>query len=100
MADPIISKLCPDTSGRYGAPMGRRSYGKDDRSATGPFWLRKIRLTEGYDPGGAYWGMRSDGMSLYGYLSYDGNVSGFLDAKDQKDALAELRKIHPNAKRA
>jgi len=99
--DAIIAKLCPKVESKYGAPMGRRQWGRDLRGITGPFWIRKIKLTgDGYDPGGAYWGTRPEGTALYGYLSEDGNVSGFLDAPDQKGALSALRVIHPNAKRA
>lgn len=99
--DAIVSKLCPMTASKYGATMGRRAWGRDLRGVTGPFWIRKIKLTgDGYDPGGAYWGIRPDGKSLYGYLSADGNVSGFVDAANPKEALAALRLIHPNAKRA
>jgi hypothetical protein len=49
-------KPFPETSGRYGAPMGRVSaqldtegLGPDDLAVAGPAWV--------YDAGGAYWGL-------------------------------------------
>jgi hypothetical protein len=98
--DAIISKLCPQAAFGSGATHGRRTYGASLVAAPGPFWVRKIKLTQGYDPGGAYWGDRPAGVSLYGYLSTNGTISGFLDAPDVKGAWAKLRERHPNAKRA
>lgn len=98
--DVIVDKLCPPAGFGSGATHGRRTFGGSLVSAPGPFWIRKIKLTEGYDPGGAYWGVRPEGTALYGYLSTNGTISGFFDAKDRKDALVQLRKRHPNAKMA
>lgn len=98
--DATVSLMCPEVKSKYGAPMGRRSQGRDNPALRGPFYIRKIKLAQGYDPGGAYWGDRPDGLSLYGYLSHDGLAFGFMDAADRKGAVAELRKIHPNAKLA
>lgn len=98
--DALVARLCPPAAYGSGATFGRRTWGSLMTSATGPFWLRKIKLVEGYDPGGAYWGERPEGTSLYGYLSSNGAISGFVDAKDRKDAVVQLRKRHPNAKMA
>lgn len=99
--DAIVSKLCPEVASRYGAPMGRRSYGTTLISAPGPFWLRKIKLTDGYDPGGAYWGVPPvPGEDLYGYLSTNGTISGFVWARTRTEAWLLLKAKHPNAKRA
>lgn len=44
---------------RRGAPMGRPSYGNPD-IAEGRITVVKVRLDEGYDDGGAYWGQPSN----------------------------------------
>jgi len=44
-------------SGRYGAPMGRTSYGILDNVEPRKLRLFRVRLDNGgYDDGGAYWG--------------------------------------------
>ena len=40
---------------KYGAPMGRSCYG-DVASVEGKISLFHVRITQGYDDGGAYWG--------------------------------------------
>ncbi len=64
--DKIITEVCS----KSGAPMGRRSYGKkptDDQ----PVFDCKVKLTvDGYDYGGAYWGI---GNELR--VSYTNNLS-------------------------
>ncbi len=101
--DVIVDKLCPPAGFGSGATHGRRTFGASLVSAPGPFWIRKIKLTpEGYDPGGAYWGPapRPHGNDLYGYLSTNGTISGFVWAKDRKEAKTRLKERHPNAKMA
>src|SRR5690625_5179711 len=59
-----MGKQFEDVGGRYGAPMGRRSYG----TVGYEFAPRSVRLFRvsldggGYDDGGAYWGI---GEPLY-----------------------------------
>lgn len=92
----------PLVNSKYGAPMGR-----SDRSITnaGPVKLRlqKVILTEGYDNGGAYWGNRPTGFSLYYYWweSPTHNradiISGFVDARSRDHAKTIIKKDYPEA---
>ena len=75
----------PDVSCKYGAPMGRMSGGLD---FDGKWKAQCIKLDEGYDPGGAYWGMRPSGQSLYAVQDGMGNIA-FVDAANKKAALKE-----------
>lgn len=74
-----------DVSSKYGAPMGRTSYG------TAP--AAKVRLfafrldSGGYDVGGAYWGM---GEAMY--CATDGHrYVAYTRAKDRKTAAVSLK---------
>lgn len=80
----------PHVSGRYGAPMGRYG-GKLDPDA--PHW-RATRLPldgGGYDKGGAYWGTRPIGVSLYAVQDGVGNVA-YVDARGTDDAIRVARR--------
>lgn len=58
----------PRVNARYGAPMGRPTFGHGANPTT-PFELRRIRINQGgYDDGGAYWGT---GQPLYWYCAYE-----------------------------
>lgn len=95
MADAILPLLCPKVDARLGSPLGRATRGREAFAAEGPFYLRKVPLVQGYDPGGVYWGEPSD---LYGYVSGDGAQYGFFRAADRGTAIAALKQRHPNAK--
>lgn len=72
---------------KFGAPMGRRTYGTPE-SSTGKLRLFHVQLTEGYDAGGAYWGC---GQSLY--CVYEPKEDGYLDfvrANNRKDACEKF----------
>lgn len=79
----------PDVSGRHGAPMGRPSAGPF--SSNPVLWrAARVRLTRGgYDPGGAYWGLRQRGKYLYAVQDGEGRTS-FVDARDAREAKAKL----------
>lgn len=64
----------PKVNARYGAPMGRPSFGHGADPTT-PFSLVRVPLNSGgYDRGGAYWGI---GQPLYWYCAYEtGEVAG------------------------
>ncbi len=55
----------PHVNSKYGAPMGRNSFGNptdDDRSVR----LFKVNIdSQGYDEGGAYWGISCNGHHLW-----------------------------------
>lgn len=97
--DAIVSKLCPAAAYGSGTTRGRRAFGSTLNAASGPFWIRKIKLTGGFDPGGAFWGdPPAPGVDLYGYLSTNGTISGFKWAMDRAQAKRAVRLDYPNAK--
>jgi hypothetical protein len=80
----------PEASSKYGAPMGRMSRPMDyDNLEAGFGRASVVELDEGgYDAGGAYWGLRPIGQSLYAVQDGMGNIA-FVDAKTSADALAQ-----------
>lgn len=79
----------PKLSGKYGAPMGRHSFGTLENVKPRSLYVRKIYLNSGgYDSGGAYWGARPRGASLY-WLTDGGGYSQFVDASCRERALIE-----------
>ena len=66
---------------RYGAPMGRT---ERPGPATGPVRLFRVKLTDGYDHGGAYWGC---GVPLY-CATDGGALCLFLRSPDDLTARA------------
>lgn len=74
----------PPVSSKYGAPMGRAS---DTLDPDGILKAEEVELDEGgYDAGGAYWGFRPAGQSLFALQDGRGNIS-FVDASSAKAAL-------------
>lgn len=90
MFNPVEKVNC-----QYGAPMGRANDTGNAPSKmggylvfTGKLYCRKIRLDSGgYDQGGAYWGLRMNGESLYCVYSACGTVRRYIDAKSRKSAI-------------
>jgi len=84
-----MGKQFEDVGGRYGAPMGRRSYG----TVGYEFAPRSVRLFRvnldggGYDDGGAYWGI---GEPLY-CATDDIGYREFIRAGCRFDAAALLQ---------
>lgn len=76
----------PMVNSKYGAPMGRHSYGVDP--------VGKVRVFEvvldsgGYDNGGAYWGL---GKTLYCAMDEGGNYVQYIRADSRFHACVELR---------
>lgn len=85
----------PQTSNRYGAPMGRRYTERFTLEALGtPLYLRRIRLNSGgYDAGGAYWGL---GPPLF-YVEDGVGNSRFFRARDRAEAKAKILEDWPDA---
>ncbi len=74
----------PPVGAKYGAPMGRMSGSLDH---DGPWKAEPVALDEGgYDAGGAYWGLRPAGQSLFAVQDGMGNVA-FVDAPGAEAAL-------------
>ena len=74
-------------SSTYGAPMGRYT-GPDFLDVdAGPLYLRRVRInSDGYDSGGAYWGL---GAPLWECMDQDGNGRVFR-ARDRDAAKAAI----------
>lgn len=108
---PILkSILVPKVSSTFGAHMGRQSKSHyvnkqgdiihlEVLEDAVPFNLVKTDLdNQGYDAGGAYWGLRPKGLSLYGYVGPTDDILGYVDAKDREHAKSIIRQDHPHAK--
>lgn len=84
---------------RYGAPLGRTSYGFDH---AGRLYVSRVPLDSGgYDPGGAYWG---HSLRLYGAsdtpVGDTPNSAAFatVRAKNRAEAVRKFRELFPSAK--
>lgn len=76
----------PRVNARHGAPMGRAR----DRAPVPGEPLRAVRVTldpEGYDAGGAYWGL---GAPLWRVLGADGATVAYVRAPDARAAAGSL----------
>lgn len=73
----------PKVSCRYGAPHGRASGNLDP---DGRWEAKALDLDEGYDDGGAYWGMRQYPMRLFAVQDGMGNIT-YVDATGSDEAL-------------
>lgn len=72
-------------SARYGAPMGRPT-APDLDTTRGTVRLFAVRLdSDGYDDGGAYWGLRRYGERLWCAMDRDGDMQ-FTDATTREQA--------------
>lgn len=101
----MTANATPHVSGKYGAPMGRKSGHLDGLqilASDPPFTLQRVRINSGgYDAGGAYWGL---GSPLYWWsvtLTEDDSVdecSGFFRVADRAHAKAKIRELHPHAR--
>jgi hypothetical protein len=82
-------------SGRYGAPMGR-FLGPDALDTTaGRIYLRRIPInSQGYDSGGAYWGI---GQPLWHAHDQDGNGRIFR-ARNRAAAKLAVLDDYPDAR--
>ena len=89
-----MSNPTPDVRSPFGAPFGR-IHGRVSLPTKGErLTLKRIRINrQGYDPGGAYWGV---GLRLYAWTAGDGNWS-YLRARDRESAKAQIREWQPGA---
>lgn len=73
---------------RYGAPMGRRSYGSADDCADRSIHLFRVRFVDDvYDDGGAYWGA---GSPLYCARNRLDTYRDFTRARSRAEAALLL----------
>lgn len=82
---------------KHGAPMGRNSHVSETTFA-GKFRLTRIPINaQGYDSGGAYWGL---GDPLF-FASADGSTEVqemWTRATDREDAKRKVKLMFPNAR--
>lgn len=100
--------LVPAVSSKYGAPMGRfnRDWYENRKGErvhvtvnehAAPFNLVRIPIdSQGYDSGGAYWGLSRD--YLYGFVAGMDDIFGYVWAVDRDAAKCEVRVLHPKAR--
>jgi hypothetical protein len=79
---------------RYGAPMGRSDCGLNDEPKR--LTVRRVPLHEGYDPGGAYWGNRLDGNSLWCAWSPDRSTVIWFGERSVVRSTLLLWDLFPN----
>ena len=77
----------PEAGGAYGAPMGRRS---GNLAGGEPVRAERVALDPGgYDSGGAYWGARPPGVSLWRVTGTESGAAVYVDARSRAEAIAE-----------
>ena len=86
----------PKADCKYGAPMGRRG-NISERAYPVKFHLRQMHLTQGYDNGGAYWGMPSDLWRAWGDGAEEEQVI-YVRAPDRETAKYAVHGTFPNAR--
>lgn len=82
--------------GRYGAPMGRADDGQGHDEYV-KVRHRMVLLSEGYDGGGAYWGSRERGTSLFCLWTPDRSFVRYVDAPSYLVAQEIVRGEMTNA---
>lgn len=82
---------------RYGAPMGRHPVGAADDAEHVQLNCRRVPLPEGYDGGGAYWGIRQRGEMLFCIWSPDRSFIRYVDARSYLIAQERVREEVPGA---
>ena len=91
----------PKVNSTYGAPMGRCGDNNPEGrrafvNCTRRVYCRKLPLDSGgYDKGGAYWGQRLNGESLYCVYDQYGALD-YIDAKNRAAAIALYFESHGN----
>lgn len=81
----------PHVSGRYGAPLGRRSATFANLDPAKRIQLFHVPLNGGgYDRGGAYWGL---GAPLWCAMDHEGETA-FFRARDRAAAKAHVVAEH------
>jgi len=80
----------PYVSGRYGAPMGRRGSNPSNLQDVKRLHARRQGDGDGYDKGGAYWGLPSNVWGVWAAI--DGEViCTYVRANTRSDAIAKVR---------
>jgi hypothetical protein len=88
-------KQFEEVSCKYGAPMGRYTYGQAKDCKDNSISLFRVKLNGDYDDGGAYWGGYPSkplycARCLDPYQSPDDRYRGFTRANSRAEAAREL----------
>jgi hypothetical protein len=109
MSTALAKDPTPKVEARYGAPLGRTSdplTNFEVMDTDSRFTLRRIYIDhQGYDPGGAYWGIGSPlfywavtiKVTGEGWETAD-EFNGFFRALTREKAKQIIRNIHPKAR--
>lgn len=89
--------ITPRVPAHYGAPMGRPGLPPAPGPEPVKVSLRRVRVTaQGYDPGGAYWGI---GAALWYACSETGApFEIYFRARDRAAAKAHVLALKPGAR--
>lgn len=82
-------------SSRYGAQMGRYDKGPAP-DGYAKVTMRRVRLSQGYDRGGAYWGDRPRGLMLFCAWTRDRSFIRYIDAPTYLVAQEVVRREAPD----
>lgn len=80
----------PDVSSRYGSPMGRRGDNPADLEGVKRLHARRQGGGDGYDKGGAYWGLPSNVWGVWAWLEGQA-VCTYVRAPSRSAALSMVR---------
>ena len=89
-------QILPSVSSKYGAPMGRPESAIHDLDLPIAFEIDRVFLDEGYDLGGAYWGVGAPLWQAEGRQD-EGAVTQFLRAPDIIACRKYLHTTYPTA---
>jgi hypothetical protein len=92
----MSSLKLPKVDCKYGAPMGRVSRCTDHLYA-GKLHLRQMHLNQGYDNGGAYWGMPSDMWRAWADGAEEEQVM-YTRAQTREEAKMVVGAVFPHAR--
>lgn len=80
----------PDSSSRYGAPMGRHGDNASNLEGMKRLHARHQGGGEGYDKGGAYWGYPSNVWGVWGWIDGSPCVT-YVRAQSRLQAIHKVR---------
>ena len=80
----------PPVSTSRGAPMGRHGNNPPNLQNAPRLHARRQGGGDGYDKGGAYWGLPSNVWGVWAHLDGE-TVCTYIRAKSRADAIAQIR---------
>lgn len=80
----------PEVSCQYGAPMGRRGDNPSNLQDVKRLHARRQGGGDGYDKGGAYWGLPSNVWGVWAWMNGEAVVT-YVRACSRKEAIEKVR---------